>query len=102
MFERSLTDLIRGIRNHKKDESSFIGTCLQEIKEEVKSPDPQKKLVAIQKLFYLQMLGYDISWAAFHVIEVMSQQKFTSKKVGYLTLHNHLTTKLKLLLSQLN
>lgn len=30
------------------------------------------------------MLGYDMSWAAFNVIEVMSQQKFTGKRIGYL------------------
>jgi len=29
--------------------------------------------------FQLQMLGYDISWAAFNVIEVMSSTKFTFK-----------------------
>jgi Adaptin N terminal region len=30
------------------------------------------------------MCGYDISWAGFNVIEVMSSNKFTSKRVGYL------------------
>ncbi len=30
------------------------------------------------------MLGYDMSWAAFNIIEVMSQQKFTPKRIGYL------------------
>ena len=30
-------------------------------------------------VFQLQMLGYDVSWAAFNVIEVMSAQKFTFK-----------------------
>ncbi|XP_078318690.1 AP-3 complex subunit delta-1-like isoform X3 [Crassostrea virginica] len=30
------------------------------------------------------MLGYDISWAAFHIIEVMSSTKFTFKRIGYL------------------
>jgi AP-3 complex subunit delta-1 len=29
------------------------------------------------------MLGYDMSWAAFNCIEVMSQQKFTPKRIGY-------------------
>lgn len=32
----------------------------------------------------LQMLGYDISWAAFNIIEVMSSTKFTFKRIGYL------------------
>ena len=30
------------------------------------------------------MLGYDTSWAAFHIIEVMSIQRFKYKRVGYL------------------
>ena len=30
------------------------------------------------------MLGYDISWAAFNIIEVMSSPKFTYKRVAYL------------------
>lgn len=32
----------------------------------------------------LQMLGYDISWAGFNIIEVMSSSKFTYKRIGYL------------------
>lgn len=30
------------------------------------------------------MLGYDISWAAFNIIEVMSSTKFSHKRIGYL------------------
>lgn len=30
------------------------------------------------------MLGYDISWAGFNIIEVMSSSKFTFKRIGYL------------------
>lgn len=30
------------------------------------------------------MLGYDISWAGFNIIEVMSSSKFTYKRIGYL------------------
>lgn len=30
------------------------------------------------------MIGYDISWAGFNVIEVMSSPKFTCKRIGYL------------------
>ena len=31
------------------------------------------------------MLGYDISWAGFNIIEVMSSSKFTYKRIGYLS-----------------
>ncbi|CAH8624763.1 unnamed protein product [Schistosoma rodhaini] len=30
------------------------------------------------------MLGYDTSWAVFNIVEVMSSQKFTFKRIGYL------------------
>ena len=30
------------------------------------------------------MLGYDMSWASFHVVEVMSSSKVHLKSIGYL------------------
>lgn len=36
------------------------------------------------KLIYLEMLGHDMSWASFHVLEVMSSPKYHQKRVGYL------------------
>lgn len=30
------------------------------------------------------MLGYDMNWASFHIIEVMSSSKIHLKSVGYL------------------
>jgi AP-3 complex subunit delta-1 len=30
------------------------------------------------------MIGYDISWACFGIVEVMSQSKFSHKRIGYL------------------
>lgn len=31
------------------------------------------------------MMGYDVSWAGFNIIEVMSSTKFTYKRIGYLS-----------------
>lgn len=30
------------------------------------------------------MMGYDMSWASFYVLEVMSSQRFHHKAIGYL------------------
>lgn len=30
------------------------------------------------------MLGYDISWASFNIIEVMASTKYSEKRIGYL------------------
>ncbi|XP_058941253.2 AP-3 complex subunit delta-1 isoform X1 [Pocillopora verrucosa] len=84
MFEKNLTDLVRGIRNNKSNEAKYIAACLDEIKQELRQENAAVKANAVAKLTYLQMLGYDISWAAFNIIEVMSSSKFTYKRIGYL------------------
>jgi len=84
MFDKNLQDLVRGIRNHKEDEAKYISQCIDEIKQELKQDNIAVKANAVCKLTYLQMLGYDISWAAFNIVEVMSASKFTFKRIGYL------------------
>ncbi|KAI8607696.1 adaptin N terminal region-domain-containing protein, partial [Chytriomyces sp. MP71] len=84
MFEKSLHDLIRGIRANASQEERYIRACLDEIRMEVKRTDLDVKANAIAKLFYLHMLGYDMNWAAFHIIEVMSSQTLAHKRVGYI------------------
>lgn len=93
LFEKSLQDLIRGIRNNKENEPKYIAQCMEEIKQELKQDSSAIKKVAVEKLCYLQMCGYDVSWAAFNVIEVMASSNFTEKRVGYLaasqSFHEH-------------
>ncbi|CAL1271803.1 unnamed protein product [Larinioides sclopetarius] len=84
IFDKNLTDLVRGIRNNKDNETKYIAQCIEEIKEELRQENISVKSNAVAKLTYLQMLGYDISWAAFNIIEVMSSTKFTFKRIGYL------------------
>jgi AP-3 complex subunit delta-1 len=103
MWERTLQDLIRGLRANKKDEIKFINQAVEEIRQEIKSKDMELKAGAVMKLTYvrifhyfkinvsdlrfltqLDMLGYDMSWASFHVVEVMSSPRFHLKSVGYL------------------
>ncbi|KII93311.1 hypothetical protein PLICRDRAFT_672814 [Plicaturopsis crispa FD-325 SS-3] len=84
MWERTLQDLIRGLRANKQDESKFIAQVVDEIRQEVKSKDMELKAGAVLKLTYLDMLGYDMSWASFNVVEVMSSSRFHLKSVGYL------------------
>ncbi|TRM61606.1 adaptin N terminal region-domain-containing protein [Schizophyllum amplum] len=84
MWERTLQDLIRGLRANKKDESKFINKAVDEIKREIREEDMVLKAGAVLKLTYLDMLGYDMSWASFHVVEVMSSPRFHLKAVGYL------------------
>ncbi|KAF8807917.1 Ap3d1 protein [Phlegmacium glaucopus] len=84
MWERTLQDLVRGLRANKKDEAKFIAKAVDEIRQEIKSDDMELKSGAVLKLTYLDMLGYDMSWASFHVVEVMSSSKVHLKTIGYL------------------
>ena len=45
------------------------------------------------------MLGYDISWAAFNIIEVMSSTKFTFKVIAHKIME--IFEKIRLFLSKL-
>ncbi|XP_025772106.1 AP-3 complex subunit delta-1 [Puma concolor] len=62
--------------------AKYISQCIDEIKQELKQDNIAVKANAVCKLTYLQMLGYDISWAAFNIIEVMSASKFTFKDLS--------------------
>ena len=87
MFEKKLQDLVKDIRSFQQNKSALDGIIsaeLQNIKVELKQKDNRVKSNAVGKLTYLNMLGYDISWAAFHVIEVMSIHRFKYKRIGYL------------------
>ncbi|XXH00285.1 hypothetical protein Hte_006627 [Hypoxylon texense] len=84
MFEKSLYDLIRGLRNHKGNEKEYMQNCLKECRSEIRSQDLDLKATALLKLIYLEMFGHDMSWASFNVLEVMASPKYHQKRVGYL------------------
>ncbi|KAG6356745.1 hypothetical protein INS49_014619 [Diaporthe citri] len=83
-FEKSLYDLIRGLRNHKGHEKEYIQNCLKECRAEIRGQDMDIKATALLKLIYLEMMGHDMSWASFNVLEVMSSPKHHQKRIGYL------------------
>jgi AP-3 complex subunit delta-1 len=73
MFEKTLSDVVKGIRASKRDTGLYISQCIAEIKTELNSTDLYVKANALQKLTFLQMMGYGMSWASFATIEVMSR-----------------------------
>ena len=56
MWERTLQDLIRGLRANKKDESKFIAKAVDEIRNEIKSDDMELKAGAVLKLTYVSCI----------------------------------------------
>jgi AP-3 complex subunit delta len=84
LFQKTLSDVVKGIRIYKNDPTEFISQCIAECKNELATTDPYMKSEAIRKLTYLQMVGYNIAWASFSIVEVMSQSRFDHKRIGYL------------------
>lgn len=92
IFQKTLTDVVKGIRNYKNNPSEFISQAIMECKSELNTTDPYLKSEAIRKLTYLQMLGYNISWASFSIVEVMSQPRFEHKRIGFLAANQVIIT----------
>ncbi|KAG5233959.1 AP-3 complex [Salix suchowensis] len=87
LFQRSLDDIIKGLRHQQSTESTFISKVIEEIRREIKTTDLQTKSTALQKLTYLNSIHYiDMSWASFHAIECISSPAFAHKKIGYLAI----------------
>ena len=58
MFEKNLTELIKGIRAHKGSEAKYIDSSIAECRKEIKSRDLEIKAQAILKLAYVSGLLY--------------------------------------------
>jgi AP-3 complex subunit delta-1 len=87
LFQRSLDDIIKGLRHQQSTESTFISKVIEEIRREIKTTDLQTKSTALQKLTYLNSIhSIDMSWASFHAIECISSPTFAHKKIGYLAI----------------
>ncbi len=84
MFTITLVDLIRGLRANKDNQQLYIQSQIQKITQEIKTTNIQDKATAIQKLAYLVGLGYDMQWANFHIIELLSSTNLNSKRIAYM------------------
>lgn len=84
LFQNSLAEVVRKLRNSRKSEAETIAEAIQDIKAEISSPVQMVKVTAVVKLTYFTMLGYPADYAAFHVIEVMADSNFQNKRAGYI------------------
>lgn len=84
LFQRSLEDLIKGLRQQLIGETAFISKALEEIRKEIKSTDLSTKSTALLKLSFLSSIHFhDMSFAAFHALEVLSSPRFSHKRIAY-------------------
>jgi len=62
MAKKSYQEVVRGIRS-SKDPTMYISEVLTEIRQEIKGTDRNDKVISLQKLLYLNLLGYTFDWA---------------------------------------
>ncbi|KAL8432822.1 hypothetical protein ACSSS7_004322 [Eimeria intestinalis] len=93
----SLQALIKGLRSaqQQQQEAEFVASSLQQVKNELSAASGSgssssgsnaaaaARSLALQKLLYLQMLGVDVSFAAFSIIEGMAAHKYSLKRPAY-------------------
>lgn len=83
LFQDSLADVVRQMRNSRKGEQETIQEAIADIKSELRSTAIHVKVTAVVKLTYFAMLGYPGEYGAFNIIEVMSDVHFHNKRAGY-------------------
>ncbi|KAI0985622.1 hypothetical protein GJ496_011231 [Pomphorhynchus laevis] len=69
------------IRPHSADE--IVERCVFNARFELQQGSLEQKSVALQKLTYLHLIGYDMSWSGFNTLEVMASSNFAQKRIGY-------------------
>lgn len=54
IFDKTLQDLVRGVRNNKGKEKEYISQAVEDIREELKHPHCDVKGIQVYKIFYVQ------------------------------------------------
>ena len=74
MTKKSYQEVVRGIRS-SKDPTMYISEVLTEIRQEIKGTDRNDKVISLQKLLYLNLLGYTFDWAVSHFFVIRSYHR---------------------------
>jgi len=82
---RSLYDLISDYVSSQIEgkQESFIAEVLSQMQEEMKTVTIEDKSLLVQQVIFLNILGYDTTWADFMVLDVMSLDNYSSKRICY-------------------
>ena len=80
----SLRDLIKKYLQSSSHRNSFMSKAINEIKTELFKSDKDVKIHALLKLLFLYINNYDIKWASFNSLEIMSTCGVKGKLYAYL------------------
>lgn len=87
MIHRTLSDLIRNYLNAKLNgtEPQYINEIISKLQEEARTFTNEENINTVQQLIFINLIGYDTTWADFTVFEVMSLEDYSAKRVAYTT-----------------
>ena len=85
MWERTLQDLIRGLRANKKDEAKFISQAVDEIRQEIKSKDMELKAGAVMKLTYVRVHLFHLFVLLTHAPLLIARYAWLRYELGFLS-----------------
>lgn len=83
---QSLDEFINAVRmaDSIEQERFLISTEMAHIRAYVREGDPEIRPRVVSKLVFLDMLGENLSWGQMEAITLMSHDKFSFKRVGYI------------------
>ena len=81
-----LTDFISSVRTAEsiEQERFIIATEQAQIRAYMRKDDPDHRPNIVSKLIFLDMLGQNTAWGQLETITLMSDERFSYKRVGYI------------------
>lgn len=83
---RLLSDTVAkylSLRKDKNQLSIYISDLLSHLQNELHDSNPEIRADAVQQLVFLNSVGYDTAWANFAILEVMSIDNYSCKRIAY-------------------
>lgn len=85
LSHRTMNDLIRNYLNARLNgsESQYINDIITSLQEEARIYTNDENVNTVQQLIFINLIGYDTTWADFTVLEVMTLDDYSAKRIAY-------------------
>ncbi|OHT14941.1 AP-3 complex subunit delta [Tritrichomonas foetus] len=82
---RNLNDVIRTYLKNRaaNNEQNYVAELVAKMQDEINHGKAEDKIDIVQQVIFLNLRGHDTTWAEFCVLEVMSLDSFSAKRIAY-------------------
>ncbi|OHS94768.1 Adaptin N terminal region family protein [Tritrichomonas foetus] len=83
---RQLSDTVEkylSLSNDPTQLSYYVSDLFAQLQNELHDENPEVRADAVQQLVFLRAMGHDTAWADFAVLEVMSIENYSCKRIAY-------------------